>query len=83
MFSDDLECQKLLMEAMKYHLLPERRPMFQSPRTKPRKSTVGALYAVGGMDATKGIRHSNLLKRLRRWLCQMYKKRELAYTQLF
>ncbi|XP_023653290.1 kelch-like protein 4 isoform X1 [Paramormyrops kingsleyae] len=54
MFSDDLECQKLLMEAMKYHLLPERRPMLQSPRTKPRKSTVGALYAVGGMDATKG-----------------------------
>ncbi|XP_068614372.1 kelch-like protein 4 [Brachionichthys hirsutus] len=54
MFSDDLDCQKLLMEAMKYHLLPERRPMFQSPRTKPRKSTVGALYAVGGMDAAKG-----------------------------
>ncbi|XP_051791291.1 kelch-like protein 4 isoform X3 [Erpetoichthys calabaricus] len=54
MFADDLECQKLLMEAMKYHLLPERRPMLQSPRTKPRKSTVGSLYAVGGMDATKG-----------------------------
>lgn len=42
------------MEAMKYHLLPERRSMMQSPRTKPRKSTVGSLYAVGGMDATKG-----------------------------
>ncbi|XP_052528788.1 kelch-like protein 4 isoform X2 [Tympanuchus pallidicinctus] len=55
MFADDLECQKLLMEAMKYHLLPERRSMMQSPRTKPRKSTVGALYAVGGMDATKGV----------------------------
>ncbi|XP_004868925.1 kelch-like protein 4 [Heterocephalus glaber] len=54
MFTGDLECQKLLMEAMKYHLLPERRPMMQSPRTKPRKSTVGALYAVGGMDALKG-----------------------------
>ncbi|XP_067241699.1 kelch-like protein 4 isoform X2 [Chanodichthys erythropterus] len=54
MFSEDLECQKLLMEAMKYHLLPERRPMLQSPRTKPRKSTVGSLYAVGGMDASKG-----------------------------
>ncbi|XP_008117897.2 kelch-like protein 4 [Anolis carolinensis] len=54
MFTDDLECQKLLMEAMKYHLLPERRSMLQSPRTKPRKSTVGSLYAVGGMDATKG-----------------------------
>ncbi|EPQ18800.1 Kelch-like protein 4 [Myotis brandtii] len=51
----DLECQKLLIEAMKYHLLPERRPMMQSPRTKPRKSTVGALYAVGGMDAMKGV----------------------------
>ncbi|KAF6090731.1 kelch like family member 4 [Phyllostomus discolor] len=48
MFTGDLECQKLLIEAMKYHLLPERRPMMQSPRTKPRKSTVGALYAVGG-----------------------------------
>lgn len=54
MFTNDLECQKLLMEAMKYHLLPERRSMMQSPRTKPRKSTVGSLYAVGGMDATKG-----------------------------
>ena len=60
MFSDDLECQKLLMEAMKYHLLPERRPMFQSPRTKPRKSTVGALYAVGGMDASKGTSSASL-----------------------
>lgn len=57
MFAGDLECQKLLMEAMKYHLLPERRPMMQSPRTKPRKSTVGALYAVGGMDAMKGNRN--------------------------
>lgn len=57
MFTGDLECQKLLIEAMKYHLLPERRPMMQSPRTKPRKSTVGALYAVGGMDAMKGNRN--------------------------
>ena len=42
------------MEALKYHLLPERRLSLQSPRTKPRKSTVGVLYAVGGMDCTKG-----------------------------
>lgn len=55
LFRDDIECQKLIMEAMKYHLLPERRPMLQSPRTKPRKSTVGTLFAVGGMDSTKGI----------------------------
>jgi hypothetical protein len=42
------------MEALKYHLLPERRSSFQSPRTKPRKSTVGIMYAVGGIDCTKG-----------------------------
>uniref|UniRef100_A0A8C9WJN7 Kelch-like family member 5 n=1 Tax=Scleropages formosus TaxID=113540 RepID=A0A8C9WJN7_SCLFO len=51
---DSVECQRLLMEAMKYHLLPERRPLLQSPRTRPRKATVGTLFAVGGMDATKG-----------------------------
>ncbi|XP_033098925.1 kelch-like protein 5 [Anneissia japonica] len=50
----DESCQRLIMEAMKYHLLPERRPVMQSARTKPRKSTVGTLYAVGGMDSTKG-----------------------------
>ncbi|KAM3865462.1 kelch-like protein 5 [Diretmus argenteus] len=51
---DSVECQRLLMEGMKYHLLPQRRPLLQSPRTRPRKATVGALFAVGGMDATKG-----------------------------
>ncbi|XP_078513540.1 kelch-like protein 1 [Lissotriton helveticus] len=54
LFKDDLECQKLILEAMKYHLLPERRTLMQSPRTKPRKSTVGTMYAVGGMDNNKG-----------------------------
>jgi hypothetical protein len=57
LFREDRECQQLIMEALKYHLLPERRSSFQSPRTKPRKSTVGVLYAVGGMDCTKG-RHA-------------------------
>lgn len=46
--------QKLLMEALKYHLLPERRPTLQSNRTRPRKATVGQLIAIGGMDANKG-----------------------------
>ncbi|XP_071482630.1 kelch-like protein 5 [Diadema antillarum] len=54
LFKGDEKCQRLIMDAMKYHLLPERRPLMQSARTKPRKSTVGALYAVGGMDSTKG-----------------------------
>jgi kelch-like protein 1/4/5 len=54
LFQEDRDCRELIMEALKYHLLPERRPMLQSPRTRPRKSTVGALYAVGGMHANKG-----------------------------
>uniref|UniRef100_A0A8D3AGC6 Kelch-like family member 5 n=1 Tax=Scophthalmus maximus TaxID=52904 RepID=A0A8D3AGC6_SCOMX len=51
---DSVECQRLLMEGMKYHLLPQHQPLLQSPRTRPRKATVGAMFAVGGMDATKG-----------------------------
>lgn len=41
--------KEFLLEAMKYHLLPERRAQMQNPRTKPRKSNVGLLYVVGGL----------------------------------
>ncbi|XP_012344511.1 kelch-like protein 5 isoform X2 [Apis florea] len=54
MFKDQRVAQELVMEALKYHLLPERRPLLQSGRTKPRKATVGHMLAVGGMDANKG-----------------------------
>ncbi|XP_069189619.1 kelch-like protein 5 isoform X2 [Procambarus clarkii] len=54
LFKEDRECQELILEALKYHLLPERRSTLQSPRTKPRKSTVGDLFVVGGMDSNKG-----------------------------
>ncbi|GIY05378.1 kelch-like protein 5, partial [Caerostris extrusa] len=47
-------CRNLIMEAMKYHLLPERRSLLHSPRTRPRKSTVGSLFMIGGMDGGKG-----------------------------
>ncbi|GFY57250.1 kelch-like protein 5 [Trichonephila inaurata madagascariensis] len=47
-------CRNLIMEAMKYHLLPERRSLLHSPRTRPRKSTVGSLIVIGGMDGGKG-----------------------------
>lgn len=53
-FREDRACQDLIMEAMKYHLLPERRVMLQSPRTRPRKSTVGCLFVIGGTDSCKG-----------------------------
>ncbi|XP_071540129.1 kelch-like protein 5 isoform X2 [Panulirus ornatus] len=54
LFKENRECQELILEALKYHLLPERRSTLQSPRTRPRKSTVGDLYVVGGMDSNKG-----------------------------
>jgi hypothetical protein len=48
---------ELLLEAMKYHLLPERRAQMQSSRTKPRKSNVGLLYVVGGKCSRKKLHH--------------------------
>jgi len=53
-FRSDTDCHHLILEAMKYHLLPERRSSLQSIRTCPRKATVGYLFAVGGMDMNKG-----------------------------
>ena len=40
----------LLDEARDYHLMPERRPLLQSFKTKPRrcKDLAGVIYAVGG-----------------------------------
>ncbi|XP_013138064.1 PREDICTED: kelch-like protein 5 [Papilio polytes] len=48
------ECQPLIMEAVKWHLLPERRTSLSSHRTRPRTSTIGRLLAIGGMDGNKG-----------------------------
>ncbi|XP_037938704.1 kelch-like protein 5 isoform X2 [Teleopsis dalmanni] len=62
------DCQQLIMEALKWHLLPERRSLIASKRTKPRKSTVGRLLAVGGMDAHKGaIGIESYCPRLNKW----------------
>lgn len=51
---EDGVCQKLIMDAMKWHLLPERRLQMTSTRTRPRKATLGKLLIVGGMDKFKG-----------------------------
>ncbi|KAF6205181.1 hypothetical protein GE061_019348 [Apolygus lucorum] len=48
-----VEGHSLVVEALTYHILPERRSTLHSFRTTPRKSTVGHLYAVGGVDANK------------------------------
>ncbi|KAH8356643.1 hypothetical protein KR084_010975 [Drosophila pseudotakahashii] len=62
------ECQQLVMEAFKWHLMPERRSRIATERTTPRKSTVGRLLAVGGMDAHKGaISIESYCPRLDKW----------------
>lgn len=45
------KCRDLLDEAKDYHLMPERRPLLQSFRTRPRccVDIVGMIYAVGGL----------------------------------
>lgn len=52
------ECQPLIMEAVKWHLLPERRSLLFSHRTRPRTSTIGRLLAIGGMDGYKVVSKS-------------------------
>jgi len=44
------KCRDLLDEARDYHLMPERRSLMQSFRTKPRRcrDIIGVIYAVGG-----------------------------------
>lgn len=54
LFRDMSPCRELIIEAMKYQLLPKRRFQLQNSRTTPRRSTVGKLYVVGGMDSSKG-----------------------------
>ncbi|XP_024877101.1 kelch-like protein 5 isoform X2 [Temnothorax curvispinosus] len=49
MFKDQRMAQELVIEAFKYHLLPERRSLLQTGRTKPRKATMGTLLAIGWM----------------------------------
>ncbi|XP_015763519.1 PREDICTED: kelch-like protein 5 isoform X2 [Acropora digitifera] len=54
LFRDMSPCRELIIEAMKYQLLPKRRFQLQNPRATPRKATVGKLYVIGGMDSSKG-----------------------------
>lgn len=50
LFRDNSHCRNLVMEAITYHLLPERRIQLQSSRTRPRPSTLEKIYILGGAD---------------------------------
>ncbi|XP_014240962.1 kelch-like protein 18 isoform X2 [Cimex lectularius] len=45
------ECRDLVDEARDYHLMPERRPLLQSFKTRPRRCNfiMGHIFAVGGL----------------------------------
>uniref|UniRef100_A0A915KP29 BTB domain-containing protein n=1 Tax=Romanomermis culicivorax TaxID=13658 RepID=A0A915KP29_ROMCU len=51
LIKNSIECRDLVDEAKDYHLMPERRPLMQSFRTKPRccNDILGHIYAVGGL----------------------------------
>jgi len=49
-------CQDMVVEALKYHLLPDRRRVMCSRRTQPRKSYIGQLFAFGADDTGKYTR---------------------------
>jgi len=52
LIKNNVQCKDLLIEAMKYHLMPEMRRYLQSGRTKKRKceKTKQYLYALGGQS---------------------------------
>ena len=50
-FKTDLQCTELIMNAMIYHAVPEKRPHLKEVvNDNPRKATLGILFVVGGMD---------------------------------
>ncbi|XP_071629423.1 kelch-like protein 5 isoform X2 [Temnothorax longispinosus] len=51
LFKDQRMVQELVMEAFKYHLLPERISLLQTGRPKSRKATLGTLLAIGRVHA--------------------------------
>ena len=56
LYSENLKCQQLLLEAFKHHLkvpLPIDACQDVLQRSRPRKSTVGSLFLVGGMNSSK------------------------------
>lgn len=52
-FCTTMETQRMLLDAFKWKLIPERRNLSENSSI-PRKSTIGKLLTIGGMDSHKG-----------------------------
>ncbi|XP_071951181.1 uncharacterized protein [Antedon mediterranea] len=48
----DWKCRDILDEAKNFHMFPDRRKHHRLANMKPRTSTVGCIFSVGGMDST-------------------------------
>ena len=55
LFKNVDSCQDMIVEALKYHLLPDRRQLMCGQRTLPRKSYIGQLFAFGANDSGKPL----------------------------
>ncbi|CAH1397653.1 unnamed protein product [Nezara viridula] len=47
----------MVIDALSYHAVPERRTKFPPARITPRKSTIGSLYFVAGCERVEGFLH--------------------------
>uniref|UniRef100_A0A5S6QG65 BTB domain-containing protein n=1 Tax=Trichuris muris TaxID=70415 RepID=A0A5S6QG65_TRIMR len=55
LLSENQQCYQFILEAYRFHLIPEQRHQLRlGKRGRPRKSTVGTVYCLGGMDSNKG-----------------------------
>ncbi|KFD66572.1 hypothetical protein M514_01569 [Trichuris suis] len=55
LLSENQQCYQFILEAYRFHLIPEQRHLVRLiKRGRPRKSTVGTVYCLGGMDSNKG-----------------------------
>ncbi|CAF0835232.1 unnamed protein product [Brachionus calyciflorus] len=72
LLSNECKCQSLMLEALIYHLMPEKFTSSPIPRTTPRKSTVGYLLCVGGIDNSRSTPTPSFIEkydcRLDKWI---------------
>ena len=52
-FNTNCECMELIMSAMVYHTVPEKRADIVNISNVPRKATMGTMFAIGGMDSCR------------------------------
>ena len=72
-YSKDHDCTQLVMKAMIYHTVQEKRAQMRAVvNDRPRKGTMGTMFAIGGVDTCRNkgsIECFNARKGEWRWVC--------------